>query len=140
MLVQFSSQKTLSSRFIRLVTFSKWSHVEFILSDGSTVGARMFGGVKVRAPLSDFLEKESFEITGISEQFIKSYIGNGYDYLGLIGWLFRADWQKPGKWLCSELVADALQKRGVIDVGKTNRVEPRLLYFVLKNLNKYVVI
>lgn len=135
MKIRFSSQHKLGSWLIRKVTRSEWSHVEFILEDGRTLGSRFFGGVQIRKPLTKLRTVCDVEIPwepGWIEELYE-YIGDGYDYLGAIGWLYNRVWQKLGRWTCSELVADFLQRKKLIDVGLSSSVEPRLLYFILTN-------
>jgi len=47
------------------------------------------------------------------ESFLKSKIGLGYDYRGILGFGFRKDTNKKNRYFCSELIYDALLSVGI---------------------------
>jgi hypothetical protein len=109
----FSDTETLVSKLIKLVTGSKYSHVEFVSYEHTpkiTLIGSGFGGVK-SIPLDKRLEVANnlacYEMDCNYYDFlkiIKSQSGKKYDYMALLGFLFKRNWQDPDRWFCSELV------------------------------------
>lgn len=123
---------------IRMETWGKFSHVEFILDDGTTLGAHADGGVAIR-PLNyaKFTEQHWYSIPVTEEQkiaimaFAHEQVGKPYDFTDIAGILFHRDWRSDDSWICSELVAAAFEK-GLpllhIPDKDVNRVTPGGLY------------
>ena len=134
--IRFSSQDKIGSKCIQALTWSRWSHVEFIDGD-RTFGARGGGGVEWRPltaiPYHHYLDM-AVEVPDNFLDILTSQEGKGYDFMALLGGLIRRNWQDPNKWFCSELIAWALQEAGVICVRNVNRVSPRELCLILHNL------
>lgn len=109
MKILLSRSNKIGSLLIRLVTWSRFSHVGILTDDRKhVIEALMFKGV-VKTPLKEFIERndtvDEYEIQG-SAKDAEWYVGFGYDHLALIGMLFRnRNWHDPTKWFCSELVA-----------------------------------
>ena len=57
-------------------------------------------------------------------QYMMDNLGDGYDYPGILGYLFRMPWQKKTRWFCSELVAEALNTSGEIYFPSPKNVSP----------------
>lgn len=113
--------------------------MEFVLDDGTTLGAHADGGVRVR-PI-DYCKPsrdERFRIPVTFEQkekiltFVHEQCGKPYDFLAIAGILFHRDWRKSNRWFCSELVAAAFEAVGhpIVNApnGKVNRISPRDCY------------
>lgn len=117
---------------IRLLTWSRWSHVAVL--DGDMV-IEAAGGVGVTVtPLNDFLARYTdTEIASIPcDSLERAYgrlhaqVGKPYDLWALFGILFRVGrWSNPDKWFCSELIAHA---SGLWRSNRNNRVSPEDIY------------
>lgn len=114
--VLFSTTSSPFSWLIRLLTWSRWSHVSIV--DGDTIiQAHALRGV-IRTPLSEAIanakECELVRLTARDPAAVvaaaASQIGKSYDWTALLAWLLRRDWQKDDSWFCSELVAWAFDK------------------------------
>ncbi|QIB08982.1 hypothetical protein GZ982_29990 (plasmid) [Pseudomonas fluorescens] len=115
--VLFTRRRMIGSLLIRCVTWSAFSHVEIVVGD-KVIGANMFGGVTL-APLKARLEQSSYAAlvhmpcpdACAVQSAAMSQIGAGYDYLGLLGILFRSDrWESKRRFFCSEFVAWAFNQ------------------------------
>lgn len=109
--IYLTAGKSIGSFLIRFFTWSKWSHA-FIKDGDHVIEAKAFTGVQ-RVPLDEAL-KHATRVATIEvasnnpEQIldaVRSQVGKGYDYMGVFGFLFRRNWQRTDKWLCSELLA-----------------------------------
>lgn len=116
------------SYLIRLVTWSRWSHVAVVHGDMVIEAA---GGVGVTVtPLDKFVARytavEFATIPCDSKENayarLHQQVGKPYDFSALLGILFRVGrWSNPEKWFCSELVAYAT---GLWRKDRNNRVSP----------------
>ena len=100
---------------IRVTTRSRVSHAEFLLPDGSTLGAHAVGGVKLRPWRRDPDETVlRFTAPGIDAayQVALRQAGKPYDFLAIGGILLDRDWRDTRRWFCSELVAWAFERAG----------------------------
>ena len=94
--LRFSANKGPFSFLVRMATWSKYSHVDFVLSNDKYLGAVPFKGVGVTSskhPVEDFFEIEVTEeqYTVIMANAFKQ-LGKPYDYLGVVGLAFNRDW------------------------------------------------
>ena len=131
----YSTSKWPFSWIVRLVTWSKYSHVAIVDGD-FIIEAALWFGVRRRslavaiehARCYEFVRFESDDPIRIIN-LAKGQIGKPYDWLALIGiWLHR-DWQTVDKWFCSELVAWAFDKASepLFSKNVLNRVVPQHL-------------
>jgi uncharacterized protein YycO len=110
--LQFSTQPGWQSAFIRFATWSDWSHVDVLLEDGTLLGSRMDGGVKIRpANYANFSKKALYQIDAPAEvmDFAKKQVGLPYDSTGIINFGAHRDWRQPDSYFCSELIAAAFE-------------------------------
>lgn len=115
--IQFSTQKGFGSWLIRWLTWSDWSHVDFVLPDGTLLGARLIGGVKVRRVnyLGKSAKKARFAILGAPDSVIEraySQIGKPYDWRGILNFALHRNWRETDSWFCDELVAWCCEQQG----------------------------
>jgi uncharacterized protein YycO len=121
--------------------FGKWSHCGVLTNKGTVIEAVPFKGV-VETPLYKFQDrfgKENTEITAVScpdpdlaIQFAYSQLGKGYDYLAILGILFRQSWQEPSAWHCAELVETCLVKGGSARFKDSPwHISPNVSYLVI---------
>lgn len=122
-----SGGKSIFSKIIRLLTHSQYSHVEFLLENGETVGSRELEGVKYRKidrfnkpEIFYFCNAETGEVKSLSDNeqirlqmFIVDNLGKKYDYKGILGYLLSKDgYHGKDDWFCSEFVFFGCKKIG----------------------------
>lgn len=113
----FSTTSSPFSWLIRLLTWSRWSHVSIV--DGDTIiQAHALHGV-TRTPYAEAIETaKACELVRFKCNnpaviaAAASQIGKKYDWTALWGFLFRRDWQEEDSWFCSELVEWSFLKAG----------------------------
>lgn len=114
--LRFVTEDDLVSALIREKTWCDYSHVEFLLDDGTTLGARSSGGVQIRP--TDYAKFSKIRVFSVActveqkfqiESFAKAQVGKAYDTGAIAGLLAHRDWRDPDKWFCSELVAAAFE-------------------------------
>ena len=101
------------SAAIRFSTRSWASHVEFLLDDGRTFGAKK-DGVKYRlaSACRHYTRVELYTAPGIEDAFLwaTSQSGKPYDFSAIFGIALDRDWRQTDSWFCSELVAAAFEQ------------------------------
>lgn len=135
----FSTSRLPGASLIRMVTWSKWSHVTLV--DGDVVIEAVWPRVRV-VPLSDVLSRHSRHAFVDVEcrdgkaiiDAARSQVGKPYDLTALFGLLMHRDWQEPDRWFCSELVAWAFDKAGspLFRRDAMHRVTPQHLWMIAK--------
>ena len=141
----------LGSIGIRILTLSKYSHIDYVsdLKDDSgynlMLGAIPDGGLIYRHQhennfhaLYEISEKELYSKSTFLG-YIESQIGSKYDFLAIVGFIFpKREWDKPNKWFCSEIIAAGFKKIGIAFEEKSSGITPDELYFSLENIIKRV--
>lgn len=131
-----TTQRSLFSKLIRFGTWSKYSHVDIILGDGQhVIGATALEGVRVEYVHEMKRKSSAWAIYEFDckldrelQQLAISQLGKGYDYLAIIGFIFRKKWQKETRWFCSELVAWVAEQLGCpLLTGPHHRITPGAL-------------
>lgn len=115
----FTSKKTISSVFIRLFTWSSWSHVALLTESGEVIEATGLNGV-IKVPLSETLHNTYkhalVKIRDISssdlEQVLITKLGSKYDFLGALGIGLRKKLGSSNRFSCGELIAWGFQEVG----------------------------
>jgi uncharacterized protein YycO len=129
--LQFVTESGWQSALIRWFTWSDYSHVDFLLADGSLLGARLDGGVKIRpSNYANFKAKGIYQIEapGTVLDYAKKQLGKPYDARGILNFgLHRRNWRDESAWFCSELVAAAFEQGGlpIVNTPDAGRVTPR---------------
>ena len=117
------------------------SHVDAVMPDGTLLGARQDGGVKIRPagyetfsrmirvtlPCSDIQETEFYS-------FLTSQLGKPYDETAILAFAANRNWQDEDSWFCSELQTAALVAAGwfpAIPCAPFNKIDPADLLLVL---------
>ena len=133
MYLLFSTTSNIASKFIRLVTWGNYSHVEALDKDGFLTGAEFpKGGVsqpyqkrfelatKCRLVKVDIADTEAFY------KFLYAQIGKPYDWKAIFGYLFRKNWDQDNEWFCSELIAKAaIEGKTPLATFKSFKISPR---------------
>ena len=142
MKVIFSRSNTFAGRMIRLVTRSKWNHVDMVF-DNHLIGAvalhatpeSINGGVQLttwehRLKASKIVEYIAYDLPLADEQAAFSYaleqVGKPYDWKGAAGLLApNRNWEEDTKWFCSELAAAVALQGGVKAINRSaSRIDP----------------
>ena len=128
MRVVFTRSWLPGSWLIRLMTFSKWSHVGLVLNDA--VVEATWPRVKV-TPIAEFMARHpdhEFRLIDGAPEVVMQEIGKPYDVSGLFMLLNPwRDWKTDDKWFCSELIASATAL-----FSDASKVTPQMLYLVSK--------
>jgi len=118
--------KSVISRAIRVFNWSDYSHAAWMdPADGTIIEAWHRGGVShvpafstnhtpgTRVELYG-VTGETPEQTAIIRAFLLDQVGKSYDYLGIMGFVFRSPrLHSKRRWFCSELVAEAYATAGL---------------------------
>lgn len=144
--LRFTTSKSWISNVIRLMTWSDFSHVEFLVDDETPrqfshgcegyLGSLGHGGVLLRPLDYDTPQRQVLattvdlptEMAFAVWSFAFRQIGKPYDVGAILAMPWRQDWKQPDSWFCSEMVAAAFDAGGfplLNDWGKLNRVTPR---------------
>lgn len=135
--LRFVTGKGFISKAIRQVTWSPFSHVEFVVPEGY-LGAHFKDGVQIRPEGYDH-KGMTAEIFGTVEcdhhvadkvlEFAYNQVGKKYDTGAIWGILSHRDIFDDEKWFCSELVCAAFHQAGLplLNLSKVNRVTPGML-------------
>ena len=150
--LQFVRGTELDSRLIEWFGHgAQFSHVDSVSPfNGSLIGARSgaIGGVPsgVYSRVPDYVGDAetlrielpcSQEITDAYYEFLGLQIGKPYDKEGILAFVAGRDWQDPGAWFCSELVAAGLQASGYFThqiASPSNKITPPDLVLMLSVL------
>jgi len=111
------------SDFIKRFTFGSYSHVSLVFDMGNgrveEIEALQGKGVVRHAPNSaDEFVFDEMMVPLTQEQVLEAHecagslVGDGYDWLGVFGFIRRKKMHNPDKWFCSELCAYVLYKCG----------------------------
>lgn len=133
--LQFATSAGFGSKVIRWFTYSDFSHVDVVLPDGTLLGARANGGVKIRpAGYEKFIKTARFvadvpaDVEAKIYAFLHAQVGKPYDKTGIVNLVFqKRNWHDDDSWFCSELVAAAFEAAGwpLVVVPDPERVTPR---------------
>lgn len=108
----YKGKKTITDKLISWWDRGLYSHVELVFSDGMCASASpRDGGVRMKLIDLDADKWDVFEIHAFDEARARAWfeqrIGQRYDFMGVFGFVFRAQ-QDKAKWFCSESVLAAL--------------------------------
>jgi len=136
------------AELIRAGSYGYWAtHTEALMPEGTLLGAHFDGGVMARPRGYDadkFDREEYVQLVAIRSiedafhTFLRSQLGKLYDMevieaiaaSALIG---ERDWRTPDSWICSELIAAALEACGWLPKLATdiNHLTPRDVRLIL---------
>ena len=130
--IMFSTQRGILSAIIRFFTWSRYSHVDFIVGPEYLIGPYPGVGTQ-REKVARRKQKASrwviCEFDASHEKMraaMESIIGKPYDWGAIFGFVLRQDWQDDRAWFCSEAIAWASRMAGTpLVTEKAWRVTPR---------------
>jgi hypothetical protein len=107
----YKHQDRFFDKLVMFVTGSTYSHCELIVNGVSYSASMRDGGVRqklidYKSDRWDVLEIEGEAMTAV--RWFHEHEEDGYDYLGLLGFLLPWRTEMQTKWFCSEAVAAAL--------------------------------
>lgn len=121
--LQFSTAPNLAGEAIRIYSRGWASHVDVVMDDGALLGARsdVIGdkpsGVQIRPANYETWTRtqvvklaSAAPVTAAFTAFLQSQIGKPYDEMAIVAFAVQRDWRTEDSWICSELVAAALEK------------------------------
>lgn len=117
-IIQLSTTGGLVSKGVQFRTFSWASHVDFVTSEGTLIGADWKEGViEKEFDQNNYKRVERYEVKGSDQELVEAYmvsqLGKKYDFGAIFGFLSRTDkFENQDKWFCSELVAWAFKESG----------------------------
>lgn len=124
---------TWRGKLIRFWTRSRYNHAGIIT--GQDVGVEARGDGLTMVFVSDVYSEAEVTILTPSKPLVESEISairdvcaeelfnnDGYDWWGILGFLFFKRWQNPGKWYCFEFVYHVYDKIGR-RLGRVDRPE-----------------
>lgn len=133
--LRFSANNGPFASIVKFGTWSRFSHVDFILPDtygilaGKYLGALPIHGVCIH---NKKYPVEVYKCIEAPMQVIYAAlgeIGKPYDYTGILGFGFRRNWQDPDSWFCSEFISSSLHRGGMkIFSEEAHRISPRDLF------------
>lgn len=133
----YYSKKRLFNRLISWWTKGKYSHVEIVLSDGTSYSSSfMDGGVRGKhiqfnGSNWDFINVSSLVEEDVIKKNIEKHIGKQYDLSGIIGFVYGPKKESKNKMFCSEFVMD------VLGYQESWRFSPNTMFSVIcKNVNE----
>lgn len=111
--------------FNRLCQFAQYgfpyTHCDAVMPDGRYLGARLLGGVQLRTDDARAVLRERIvNLCSTDTQadafysFLRDQIGKGYDPIQIVYFFVGRNWQDPGSWTCSELIAAGLVTCGIV--------------------------
>jgi len=137
----FSTGKDHTASAICAFTWSRWSHVDLLSSDGKSVIGAVIGRGVVHVTIASRLAEsrraavmDLDDIVGPLEttvwRFAQMQVGKPYDLTAVIGLSLHRCWSEPDSWFSSELVATALDWAGCCPYDKlyTRRITPQDLW------------
>lgn len=137
----YADNPGITSKLIRLFTWSEWSHVAIV--DGDVIIEATGGKGVIATPLLQAQQDAKLwrleEYPCLDADAIiaaaRSQIGKPYDRTAILGILFSRDWQEDDSWFCSELVAYSFQKGGrkLFRRDTLNRITPEHLWMLEPN-------
>ena len=143
----------LAAKLISWRTQSQYFHVEIVI-DKKWISSHVDNrGLQIRdlKPLYDrcydYYELYVHDLTGEREKifwkFLKSQVGSGYDWKGiLLSQFINLNWETREKWFCSEIVTKILQMLYVEEfiMMKPNQIAPVDVFNVIEKIGKKIEI
>ncbi len=114
--LQFVAGDGIGAELIEWFSAGDFSHVDIVMPDGTLLGARLDGGVRIRPANYETWHKRAVvaldrgqSITDAFYSFAVSQIGKPYDKTAIIGFAAGRDWREDDSWFCSEYAGRSLE-------------------------------
>lgn len=125
------------SFLVRLIDKGEFSHVAIAVSETEVLEAEWF--TKSRITPFYFTDYEIVDL-GLTDEERKQVtdlapklVGKWYDYLQIIGYLFKGNFNNPNNLICSEMIAIILcDLRKITNYSTVANIKPNELYRLLK--------
>lgn len=132
------------SRVIRYMTRGTYSHVALVYGDEAieSSGGSRPRGVRL-VPTAAVVRRPNCVLRRIPHprpravfNAARTQLGKPYDYLYLLGWIFRRKWQDPRMWVCHELIVWAAAQAGrpIIDMERIKWLTVDHLYLISESV------
>lgn len=110
----YKGRKRFINRLICFVTNSKYSHVELVFEGGLSFSSSMMdGGVRFKTIQFDPNNWDMYELpvqhSKDALEWFEKNLGKGYDYLGVMAFVFKSAKHTKKRYFCSEAIAAALK-------------------------------
>ena len=132
LIIRMAADSSLISKAIRFITWSDFSHCDFVLPEGGFLGAVPGKGTVLhdtKYPVEKYFKVVFPEGSKVNPAkilaFARAQVGVGYDYLGVVGFAFHKNWQLDTSWFCSELITAAIETEYVLFNEKPWKISPR---------------
>lgn len=146
--LRFVLGKARSSRLIAWFSSAHLSHVDVVMPNGKLLGARsdnVGGGDGVLERPNPYEEVASivyFDVPATLQQealfyrFLADQLGKPYDHLAIFAFFLNRNWRDEDAWICSELVAAALEYAGIMPTVylPANKITPVMLAALVSEL------
>lgn len=134
----FMRTATIGGAAIRLVTWSRWSHVAVVTLEDTVVEAVAFHGVREITLKEALARATDYQIVETScpnpfaaQMWARSQIGKPYDYTGALGLGLHREWDDPSAWWCSEHATAAMVAGGEVWFKRDmRRITPEHVWMV----------
>ena len=137
----FTGPNSIGGSLISKFTWSNVSHVAIQVGYDVYEADYKAGVTKVRRDLWERtpVYEYEFQVKNIEEvkARLDAEVGKGYDFLAILCYPFRCDYNDKKRWICSELVAYAIQE--YIPHTNFQRMAPRHLKLLGYALGKHYV-
>jgi hypothetical protein len=119
--IQFSATSGIAAEAIKIFERGWASHCDVVLDDGTLLGARsdkigaIPSGVQIRPVNYEIWTRTQIvKLMGLGLEtdfhgFLARQIGKPYDDLAILAFAVQRDWRSEESWICSELIAAALE-------------------------------
>ena len=136
---QFHHSKTLLGFLIRLCSLGHFNHASIRLGNYVYEATSKGGVIKtLYTKWNSETVADIIEVPLSNEEYQRAYIwlnkqvGKGYDYLGVVSFLFALLPPRKGYWFCSELAIVAYAKAKGLTNPDNQKISPSLLWYILK--------
>lgn len=130
------------SWLIRWATWSRYSHVVLVNAERTEVIEATHGQRVRKLPFDDFASRANATLRCIPHgnpagvwKAAEKMVGEKYDDLYVLGWLFRAHWQRKDQLSCVELITEACINAGelIVPSDSIDSITPQTLYLLSKD-------
>ncbi len=109
----YKGKKKILNKLIAWWTKGDYSHVELVINGVCYSSSMQDGGVrKKQIDLDNSQNWDVFQLNGFDQQaaynWFEANLGKGYDYIGLVHFVFPSVYHNENRFFCSEAIAKSL--------------------------------